>query len=150
MPKQRDIGDPLEQAATTGKIGGHLPPPQQKLSLPTRPLALPSENPGTQVPENPGTQGIRYSGTQELRGLGTRSVEPGTQVPEYPGTQGIESRNAKSSSAQYSRLGVYIPVDLHRRLKMYSVGVGRELSDIAIEAFLDYLARNEQPTRRGP
>jgi hypothetical protein len=87
------------------------------------------EKSGTQKTKKLGTQGIRYSSSQGIKGLGT---------------QGIESRNAKSSSAEYSRLGVYIQADLHRRLKAHAALAGREISDIAAQAFLEYLARAEK------
>lgn len=111
-------------------------------------LTLPDRKVSSIPPER---QELENVGTQETEGLGTQLVDKGTQVLRNPGTkdtkglgtQGIVSSNAKSSSAQYSRLGVYVPVDLHRRLKIYAALVGREMSDIAIEAFLEYLARNE-------
>jgi hypothetical protein len=96
---KRHIGDPLERAATTGKIGGRKVP-----SLPTeRSIA---ESPNTQTPGSSENQPPEHSNIQKSESLNIQTSKSSnvqtpensaTQTPEYPHVQTSGSLDFQTS-----------------------------------------------------
>lgn len=153
MPKPRagqPIPSPLDavqKAISTGQIGGRggaareeAPGDQEISRLGDQSLSLP----GDQDTRRLVSQAPSLLGDQETRRLGDQSPKRlVSQELRRPGDQAPISRNAKSSSSEYQKVGVYIRTGIYTRLKVHAALTGRDLSDIANQAFLDYLARNE-------
>jgi hypothetical protein len=53
-----------------------------------------------------------------------------------------EKSTAKSKDPSYTQIGVYLPNDLHRKMKIGAAMTGLEMSDLAAQAVELWLAEN--------
>lgn len=74
-------------------------------------------------------------------------VEPAKQAESKPDAKaqkvkGSDKQKAKYKNPSYVQVGLYLPKDLHQRLKIGSAITEKELSDIAAEALSDWADKN--------
>ena len=150
MPKSREpLPSPLDavrKVLETGTIGGgrtREPEPE----APT----LATGQQGTMLPGQPdamlpGHQGTMSTGQQD----NMATWQPDARVPGQPdnmlpGRQGARATGqARVSRAGWEPQSIYLPRDLRRRLKIYSVTTGQEMGEIIAELLQQFFDRTEQ------
>jgi len=124
------IGDPLEQAALTGKIGSRA-----------------SSNPATQKAGHLAVQPSEVSDVQSVGNLAIRTTESlATQQSGFSEVQNVDSpavQKTGSSKVQTTKGGrvqqtVYLPPDLAKWVKIQAIEENREISEIAADALEMY------------
>jgi hypothetical protein len=121
MSPKKEIGDPLEQVAATGRIGGARP-----------------------APRNPAPQTSRLPEVQQSSNLNVQTTElPDTQKFKGPAPQTTELSAVRQSSTSKSRSDrvqrtIYLPPALAKWLKVQAAEEEREMSEIVAEALEEY------------
>ena len=128
-PKNKEIGDPLEQVAATGKIGSARP-------VPRSPEVQKSSTPETQAS---GVLGVQKSGNSKFQTSGLpETSRSGTLEPQTSNTPEVQkSGNSKVSNNRVQRT-VYLPPPLAKWLKVQAAEEEREMSEIVAEALEEY------------
>ncbi len=68
-------------------------------------------------------------------------IDPDVEKPVEP--KGKSKRStAKSKNPDYTQIGLYLPNELHRKMKIASAMTGLELSDLAAQALELWLSEN--------
>jgi hypothetical protein len=107
-PKKQKMGDPFEQIAKTGIIGGK------------------------QTPHNSDSQQLESSEIQTSESLAVQNIEPSqVQSAKSPDVQKAKHKGREQQT-------VYLPPHLTRKLKLYKAMHDREYSDIVADALEEY------------
>ncbi|SRR6266699_1887061 len=146
---KRDIGDPLDEVARTGKIGGRTSksPDIQTSESSNLPNA---ETLNTQRVESPNLQQSSTPDIQSVEVSEVQPVKPSTLQPsETLNTQTFEMvkgqnmnslaiREDKGTHKGRTQKTIYLPPALAKRLKFASVEEEREISEIVTDALEAY------------
>jgi hypothetical protein len=146
MTQKRQIGDPLEIAATTGKIGRKQNTNSSEFqnfedsNVQTPKLST------AQTPESLDTQTPDLSNTQTSETLNLQTIESSnTQTSELSKVQ-----TAKSSEGQRPKhrgreqQTIYLPPYLIKKLKLHKALHDKEFSDIVAEALEEYFQTHQE------
>ena len=141
---KRDIGDPLDEVARTGKIGGKT---SKSVDIQT------SETLNTQSVESPNVQQSSTLDIQSVEVSEVQTVEPSDiQTPETLNTQTFEMvkgqnmnslaiRENKGTHKGRTQKTIYLPPALAKQLKFAAVEEEREISEIVTDALEDYFKK---------
>jgi hypothetical protein len=154
---KRDIGDPLDEVARTGKIGGRTSKSPDIQTSESSNLQS-AETLNTQSVESPNLQ---QSNTPDIQSAETLTVQPSEklnlQTSEMLNTQTFEMvkgqnmnslaiREDKGTHKGRTQKTIYLPPSLAKQLKFASVEEEREISEIvtdALEAYFKNKAEEE-------
>jgi hypothetical protein len=154
MTQKRQIGDPLELAATTGKIGrkqnANSPDIQTFESSEVQTPRLST----TQMPESSDARTPDISTTQTSEGLKVQTPDGlNPQTFKSSNTQTSEllkSQTAKNSEGQRQKhrgreqQTIYLPPHLIKKLKLHKALHDKEFSDTVAEALEDYFHLHQE------
>jgi hypothetical protein len=130
MTQKRQIGDPLELAATTGKIGKK----QAAGNSDTQTF----EGPNLQMPESSGFQTPESLNTQTSESLNFQTSKLSKdQIARSPEGQKSKHRGREQQT-------IYLPPHLVRKLKMYKALHDKDYSDIVTEALEEYFHSHQE------
>lgn len=138
---KRHIGDPLERAATTGKIGSHnLGSLPTDIQTPEHPNAQNSESSEVQQSEHPSIQNSGSPDVQTSKHPNSQTPRNSDAQPSLPSAGKNEERRASPSSPHRGReqQTIYLPPHLVRKLKIHKALHDKEYSDIVAEALEEY------------
>jgi hypothetical protein len=135
MAKGKEIGDPLDNVARTGKIGGR---PQPSKS----PNFQPSETLNTQSVESPN---IQQSDTSDIQRVEVSGIQP-AKTSDIQTSEMVKGQNVNSLAVQEEKKHkgrtqktIYLPPRLARRLDRRALDEDRERSEIVADALELYL-----------
>jgi hypothetical protein len=138
MTQKRQIGDPLEIAATTGKIGRKQNTNSSEFQK--------FESSNFQTPESLDTQTPDLSNTQTSETLNLQTIESSnTQTSEL-----LKGQTAKSSEGQRPKhrgreqQTIYLPPHLIKKLKLHKALHDKEFSDTVAEALEEYFHLHQE------
>lgn len=157
---KRDIGDPLDEVARTGKIGRRTSKspdiqPSEKLDVQTSESSnlQSAETLNTQNVESPNIQQSNTPDLQSAEGSDAQSVKPpdiqtsetlNTQTFEMVKGQNMNSlaiRENKGTHKGRTQKTIYLPPTLAKQLNFASVDEEREISEIVTDALEDYFKK---------
>ncbi len=140
---KRHIGDPLERAATTGKIGSKQTADTQTSERPTAQTSgslevQTSESLNTQTFENPNFQ------TSKLSDVQTSGNVEGQTSERAAGKYAKRSTSPSSPHRGREQQTIYLPPHLVRKLKIHKALHDKEYSDIVAEALEEYFRAHQE------
>src|SRR5579863_2007586 len=146
---KRDIGDPLDEVARTGKIGGRSSK-SSDIQQSERPNIRSAEMLNTQTAESANLQESNISDAESAEASGVQSVESSviqaseklnTQASEVVKGQNMNSlavRESKGTHKGRTQKTIYLPPALAKQLNFAAVDEEREISEIVTDALEDY------------
>jgi hypothetical protein len=135
MAKGKEIGDPLDNVARTGKIGGR-PQPSKSVDIQT------SETLNTQSAES---LEVQQSNISKLQNIESPSVQQ-SSTSDIQNAETLKGQNMNSLAVQTSKgthkgrtqQTIYLPPALAKKLKFAAVEEEREISEIVTDALEAY------------
>jgi hypothetical protein len=138
MTPKRHIGDPLERAATIGKIGGKQTANPTETTDSERPNAQTSESLEVQPSKSLNFQTSTFSDVQTPRNVEGQTSEPsGGQVSKRRVSQTSPHRGREQQT-------IYLSPHLIRKLKLHKALHDKEYSDIVAEALEEYFQVHQE------
>lgn len=139
--REKEIGDPLDEIARTGKIGGR-PQPSRYADIQT------SEVSKSQKVESPSVQQL---GNSDIKSSENLEVQPSGPL-NLSTSEMVKGQNVNSLAVQTSKgthkgrtqKTIYLPPALAKRLKFASVEEEREISEIVTDALETYFKNKEK------
>lgn len=127
MAKEKEIGDPLENVARTGKIGARAQTPKSVDIQKSEPLHAQSvESPNIQQPDISNIQTVKSQTVQTSETLKGQNMN----------SLAVQEEKKHKGRTQKT---IYLPPRLARRLDMRALQEGRERSEIVADALELYL-----------
>jgi hypothetical protein len=146
----RDIGDPLEEVARTGKIGKRSQTPKSANIQTSEMLNTQKVEPlDFQTSNKPDTQQMNTPDIQDSELSKVQTVEHSTvQTSEIVKGQNMNSLAVQEEKKHKGRTQktVYLPPALAKRLNFAAVEEEREISEIVADALEDYFKNKARET----